>query len=76
MTQDLKRARIMVRINTLSCNWRSVYARMIDPDTRREAKTGRPIVMDGVARATRHGRQTTVLPTIAHSAAAGLRESF
>ncbi len=76
MTQDLKRTRIMVRMNALFYNWWSVYARMIDPDTRREAKTSRPMMMDGVARVTRHGRQTTLVLTIAHSAAAGLRESF
>ncbi|MDE0207883.1 MAG: transposase [Candidatus Tectomicrobia bacterium] len=76
MTQDLKRTRIMVRMNALFYNWWSVYARMIDPDTRREAKTSRPMMMDGVARVTRHGRQTTLVLTIAHSAAARLRESF
>ena len=63
-------------MNALFCNWWSVYARMIDLDTRREAKTSRPMMMDGVARVTRHGRQTTFVLTIAHSAAAKLRESF
>ena len=76
MTQDLKRTRIMVRMNALSCNQWSVYARMIDPEARREAKTSRPMIMDGVARVTRHSRQTTLVLTIAPSAAASLRESF
>ena len=76
MTHDLKHTRIMVRMNALSCNWWPVYARRIDPDARREAKTSRPMMMDGVARVTRHGRQTTLVLTIAPRAAARLRESF
>ena len=48
MTQDLKRTRIMVRMKPLFYNWWSVYARMIDPDARREAKTSCTMMMDDV----------------------------
>ena len=75
MTQDLKRTRIMVRMTALSCNWCSVHARMTDPDTRLEAKTSRSMMIGGVARVTRHGRQTTLVLPIAQSAG-GLWESF
>ncbi len=76
VTQDLNRTRIMVRLNALFYNWWSLFVRMIDPDSRREARTSRPQMMEGVGRVTRHGRQTTLLLTVAHSAAAGLRAAF
>ena len=50
--------------------------RLLDPERRREAKTSRPLMMDGVGRVSRHSRQVTLLLTIAHSAAAGLRARF
>ena len=49
---------------------------MIDPDAPREAKISRSMLMDGVARFTRQGRQTALVLTIAHNAAAKLLESF
>ena len=79
VTQDLNRTRIMVRLNALFYNWWSLFVRMIDPESRREARTSRPQMMEGVARVTRvtrHGRQTTLLLTIAHSASVHLREAF
>lgn len=76
VTQDLNRTRIMVRLNALFYNWWSLFVRMIEPDSRREARTSRPQMMEGVGRVTRHGRQTTLLLTIAHSAAGGLRAAL
>ena len=76
VTQDLNRTRIMVRLNALFYNWWSLFVRMIDLDSRHEARTSRPQRLEGVGRVTRHGRQTTLLLTIAHSAAAGLRAAF
>ena len=40
----------MVGMNVLASNWWSVYTWLIDPKLRREAKTSRSTVMDGVAR--------------------------
>lgn len=76
VTRDLNRPRIMVRLNALFYNWWSLLVRMIDPDSRREARTSRPQMVEGVGRVTRHGRQTTLLLTVAHSAAVGLRPAF
>ena len=76
VTRDFKRTRIMVRLNAVVYNWWSLFVRMLDPECRREAKTSRPLMMQGVARATRHGRQTTLLLTVAHSASGGLRAAF
>ena len=56
MTQELKRTPIVVRMNAPFCNWGSAWARMIDLDTSTEAKTSRPMMMDGAPRFTRHGR--------------------
>ena len=47
MTQDLNRTRIMVRLTALFYNWWSLFVRMIDPDSRREAQTSRPQMMEG-----------------------------
>ncbi len=58
-TRDRKRTRIRVRLNALFFNWWSLFVRLIDPESRREARTSRPLLMDGVARVTRHSRQTT-----------------
>ncbi len=48
MTQDLDRTRIMVRLNALFYNWWSLFVRVIDPESRREAKTSRPQMMGAV----------------------------
>ena len=48
MTQDLSRTRIMVRVNALFYNWWSLFVRMIDPESRREARTSRPQMMERV----------------------------
>ncbi len=75
-TRDRKRTRIMVRMNALFHNWWSLFVRLIELGSRREARTSRPLLMDGVGRVTRHSRQTTLLLTIAPSASAGLRAAF
>ena len=56
MTQELKRTPIVVRMNAPFCNWGSASARMIDSDARGEAKTSRPMMVDGAARFRGHGR--------------------
>ena len=72
LTRALKRTRIMVCLNALFYNWWSLFVRLIDPESRREARTSRSLMMDGVGRVLKHSRQTTLLPTIAHSATGGL----
>ena len=73
MTRDLRRTQIMVRLNALICNWRSLFVRLLAPDTQGEARTSRPLMINGVRRVSRHSRQVTLLVMIAHSAAADLR---
>ncbi len=76
VTQDLGRTAIMARLNALVYNWWSLFVRMSDGESRREARTRRPQMMDGVGRVTQHGRQRILVLTIAHSAARGLRAAF
>ena len=76
VTQDLKRTRIMARMNALFYNWWSLFVRLISPEARREAQTSRPTMLAGVGRVTRHSRQKKLLLTIAHSASRGLRAAF
>lgn len=72
-TQDLKRTQITARITALVYNWWSLFVRLVDPMTGREAVTSRPLLMEGVARATRHAGQTTLLLTSSHGKAVRLR---
>ena len=76
VTQDLKRTRIMARMNALFYNWWSLFVRLISPEARRDAQTSRPTMLAGVGRETRHSRQKKLLLTIAHSASRGLRAAF
>lgn len=65
-TQDLKRTQITARMTALIYNWWSLFVRLVDPMTSREAITSRPLLMTGVARATRHAGQTTLLLNSSH----------
>jgi hypothetical protein len=75
-TRDLARTRITARITALVYNWWSLFVRLIDPRTPREAITSRPLLMDGVARATRHAGRTTLSITSSHAEHPGVRQAF
>ncbi len=49
VTRGLKRTSIMVHLNALFYNWWSLFARLIEPGSRQEAKTSRPLMMEGEA---------------------------
>src|ERR1039458_2686879 len=59
-TQDRKRCQIMGRIIALVYNWWTIFMRLGIPGKHAEAITSRPLALQGVARQTRHGNQTTV----------------
>jgi hypothetical protein len=75
-TQDLARTRTMARITALVSDWWSLFVRLIDTTTPREAITSRPLLMDGVARATCHAGRTTLAITSAHGRHPGIRQAF
>ena len=68
-TQDRKRCQIMGRIIAVIYNWWTIFMRLGTPDKHAEAITSRPLALQGIARQTRHGNQTSVEITSMHSKA-------
>ena len=65
-TRDLTRCRHMARLVALIYNWWSLFVRLADPERHREAITGRPLLLHGVARQTHHAGQTRLTVTSHH----------
>ena len=55
------------RMTALVYNWWSLFVRMIEPMTGREAITSRPLLLTGVARATTHAGSTTLFLNSSHA---------
>ena len=66
-TRDLKRTQITARMTAMVYNWWSLFVRLVDPMTSREAVTSRPLLLTGVARASSHSGQTTLFLNSSHS---------
>lgn len=66
VTQDLKRSQIMARIIAQIYNWWTLFVRWINPEKHAEAITSRPLMLYGVAREVKHGRQKTIRITQMH----------
>jgi hypothetical protein len=49
-------------------NWWNWYVRLAHPQTRLEAITSRPLLLNGVARLTHHAGQSRLLLTLTHAA--------
>jgi hypothetical protein len=73
-TQDRKRCQIMGRIIALVYNWWTIFMRLGIPEKHAEAITSRPLALQGIARQTRHGNQTTVEITSTHAKASQIAE--
>ncbi|SFI89629.1 hypothetical protein [Nitrosomonas sp. Nm34] len=67
-THDLERCNLSARAVALIYNWWSWYARLAHPETHLEAITSRPLLLNGVARLTRHSGQSRLLLTLTHEA--------
>ncbi|MGH9477549.1 MAG: transposase, partial [Terriglobales bacterium] len=65
-THDLKRCRLLAGIVALVFNWWSLFVRLADPDHRPEAITTRPLLMQAIARCTRHAGQMTLTVSSTH----------
>lgn len=59
-TQDLHRCQLSARAVALIYNWWSLFVRLANPHSRREAITSRPWLMSSVGRKTEHAGQTTI----------------
>jgi Transposase DDE domain group 1 len=73
-TRDRKRCQIMGRLIALVYNWWTIFMRLGVPDKHAEAITSRPLALQGIARQTRHGNQTTVEITSTHAKAKQITE--
>ena len=65
-TFDIKRCQIMARMVALVYNWWSLYVRLADPDHHHEALTTRSLLLNAIARQTRHAGQTRLTITSNH----------
>jgi hypothetical protein len=65
-TQDLKRCRLLARSVGLIYNWWSLFVRLADPEHHREAITSRPLLLQAIARQTRHAGQTKLTISSTH----------
>jgi hypothetical protein len=66
-TQDLHRCQLSARAVALIYNWWSLFVRLANPQSRREAITSRPWLMSSVGRKTEHAGQTTITLTGQHA---------
>ena len=66
-TQDLKRCRLSAGMVALIYNWWSLFVRLANPNKHHEAITSRPLLLNAVAKQTRHSGQTTVTITSTHA---------
>lgn len=67
-THDLERCNLSARAVALIYNWWGWYVRLAHPKTHLEAITSRPLLLNGVARLTRHAGQSRLLLTLTHEA--------
>jgi hypothetical protein len=74
-TQDLKRCRFVSRMVALVYNWWSIYVRLAS-GRHREAITSRPLLLNGVARQTKHSGQTTITITSSHAKSSSVRAAL
>lgn len=65
-THDITRCQIMARMVALFYNWWSLYVRLSDPNQHREALTTRSLLLNAVAKQTRHAGQTRITVTSMH----------
>ena len=75
-TQDLKRCRVLARVQALIYNWWGLFTRLVIADKHAEAITTRPLLLHGIARRTRHGHQTTVTITSLHARARQMKAAL
>lgn len=74
-TRDLMRSRVMAGVIALVYNWWGLFTRLA-AGGKGEAITTRPLLLHGIARRTRHGRQTTLTITSSHAKARKVRAAL
>jgi hypothetical protein len=76
-TADISRCQLMARLIALIYNWWSLYSRLADPNQHHEALTTRSLLLNAVARQTRHGgpEQVTLGVRTGHGHGQGFRQA-
>ena len=67
MTQDIGPCRLMARLIALIYNWWTLFVRLAEPDSHKEAITSRPLLLSSVGRLTNSGRQKKLTITPMHN---------
>ena len=75
-THDVRRCQILARTIAVSYNWWTLFTRLAIPNRHTEAITSRPLLLNGVARQTTHGNQTTLTITSMHAKAPAVRRAL
>ena len=75
-TKDLERCQLSARAVALIYNWWSLFVRLADPKTRREAITSRPWLMSSIGRKTEHSGQSTITITGLHAQCEQARQAL
>lgn len=68
-TQDQGRNQLMARLVALVYTWWNIFVRQVSPFAHREGHVSRPLLLNGIARLTTHGRKTTIHLTSHHAKA-------
>lgn len=75
-THDLRRCQILARTIVVIYNCWTLFTRLAIPNRHTEAMTSRPLLLNGVARQTTHGNQTTLTITSMHAQALAIRRAL
>ncbi|HVI76560.1 MAG TPA: transposase [Candidatus Acidoferrum sp.] len=75
-THDLRRCQILARTIALIYNWWTLFTRLAIPNRHTEARTSRPLLLNGVARQTTHAHQATLTITSMHAQAPAVRRAL
>ena len=73
---DLARSELMAQLIALIYNWWSIYVKLVDPLTAREATTSRPMYLSHPAKIHTHQSKKTLVIFCAHSQATDIRNNL
>lgn len=75
-TKDLKRGKVMARLNALVCNWWNVFVRIAEPTGHKEAVTSRPELLHLIATLTTHAGKNVIHFNSLHENSHTIKRAF
>lgn len=75
-SRDIASSQIAARMIAQVYNWWSIFVRMASPDSHREARTSRPLLLHSIAKQTTSGGQRTLTITSTHGKARQVAQFF